>query len=350
MKHFTLIVCFILLALLLIAAAPVSAALSISPNVGYTDGKSKTYTITGTNFTAGGNLTGGDVKLVNGNNDIMGTSCTWTDTEIVCKFRIPANTETGNWDLIVIKSDDLEVPGGDNKFTIMDSMALTSISPTSGRVNNKSVDFTLVGTGLSDVEDVYLHNTDYDNISASDFDVVSSVKVKGTFDLSDTEEDTYDVCVKDSYGTTECDLSFKIITDAVGSIYFETNPEGATVYVDNNNVGTSTFTYDDAAAGTYKVTIKKDGYNDYSGYVTAIENKRVVFYAKLTPVNEATTSATTAATATPAKTATPIKKPTVKVPTTWPSDTPTTAASPVDPALAIGAVGIGLGLAVFRRR
>jgi hypothetical protein len=343
MKHFTLIVCFILL--LLMVGVPVNAALSISPNVGYTDGKARTYTITGSGF----NETAGKVKLMmEDESNITASSITsWEDTEIICRITISSSKETGDWDLVVINADGLETidPEG---FPIRDSMVLTSISPTEGRVNNESVDFTVKGTGLTDVEELYLYNEDYDNITA-DLDDINSDEITGTFDLSDTEEDTYDVCVEDSYGTTECDLSFKIITDAVGSIYFETNPDGATVYVDNNNVGTSTFTYDDAAAGTYKVVIKKDGYKDYSGYVTAIENKRIVFYAKLTPVSEVTTSATTATTATPSRTATTIKKSTVKVPTTWPSDTPTTAASPVDPVLVIGAAGLGLGLAAFRR-
>jgi hypothetical protein len=117
-------------------------------------------------------------------------------------------------------------------------------------------------------------------------------------------------------------------------------------------VGTSTFTYGNATPGTYKVLVQKDGYKDYGGYVTVIENKRTVFYARLTPLGEYTTVATTAAaaTATPVKTATTIKKSTLKVPTTWPSDTPTTAASPVDPAIVLGAAAVGAGIFVMRRR
>ena len=349
MKRFTLIVCFSLLLLLLIVAVPVSAALSISPNVGYT-GKTVTVTITGTNFTAVGNLTGtGAVKLaMSDENDISAsTPTTWTDTLIVCRFTISSSRATGDWNLIVIKTDDSEVVK-DSGFTIMDPIVLTSISPSAAQVNTEEVEFTVNGTGLSEVEDLYLYNADYDNITA-DLNDVNSDKITGTFDLTGKDEDTYDVCIKDSYGTTECDLSFKIITDAVGSVYFETNPDGATVYFDNSSVGTSTFTYGNASAGTYKVLIRKDGYKDYGGYVTVIVGKRTVFYAKLTPLNEETTVATTAATATPVRTATTIKKSTLKVPTTWPSDTPTEA-SPVDPALVIGAAGIGLGLVVFRRQ
>ncbi len=70
MKRFTLIVCFIFLLLWLIVAVPVSTAAtisSISPSTGYTDGKTRTYTITGTNFDS----TEGDVWLeMSGEGDI----------------------------------------------------------------------------------------------------------------------------------------------------------------------------------------------------------------------------------------------------------------------------------------
>ena len=348
MKRFTLIVCFIFLLLLLMVAVPAAAnaqITKISPNVGYTDSYT-TVTITGSGF----NTTTGTVKLVMAGQSNITTypPTTWTDTQIVCKLKT-SGQPTGDWKLVVINADGSESYLPD-AFTLQDPMVLTSISPTDAQVNNKSVGFTLAGTGLSDVSDVFLYSEGNTNITADNVDTVSSVKVKGTFDLTDANEDTYDVCVKDSIGTTVCDLSFQILSDVFGSIYFETNPDGATVYLNSTKVGTSTFTYDNATPGTYKVLIQKDGYKDYGGYVTVIENKRTVFYAKLEPLNEETTVATTAATATPVKTATTIKKSTLKVPTTWPSDTPTTAASPVDPALVIGAAGIGLGLVVFRRR
>jgi len=76
-------------------------------------------------------------------------------------------------------------------------------------MDDNDVDFTLVGTGLSEVTEVYLYNSDYDNIDAKYVDVVSSTTVEGTFDLSDTEEDTYEVCVVDSLDADECDLSLK---------------------------------------------------------------------------------------------------------------------------------------------
>jgi len=344
MKHFTLIACFISVLLLLIVAVPVSAALSLSPHVGYT-GKTMTVTITGTNFTAGGNLSGtGGVRLeMSGESDITGSSIsTWNDTAIVCKFKIGSTKETGDWDLVVTKTDDSEITKSD-AFTILDPMVLTSISPTEARVNTDEVEFTVRGTGLADVDELYLYNADYDNITA-DLDDVEDTKITGTFDLTDTDEDTYDVCVVDDYETEECDLSFKIITDAVGSIYFQTNPDGARVFLDDTEVGTSTFTYLNASPGTHSVRIQKTGYTDYTDTVTVVENKRTTYYARLTALTTAT--ATTAATT--AKTATTVRKSTLQVPTSWPSATPTEE-SPVDPALIIGAAGIGLCLAFLRK-
>jgi hypothetical protein len=133
------------------------------------------------------------------------------------------------------------------------------------------------------------------------------------------------------------------------SIYFETNPPGATIWLDGTNVGMSVFTYPNATPGTYTVLIRKSGYEDYTGSVTVLDGRRTTFYALLTLPDEDTTVATTVATSTPVKTATTIRKSTLNVPTPWPGATPTEA-SPVDPALAIGAAGIGTGLVAIRRR
>jgi hypothetical protein len=344
MKRFTLIICYIFLVMLLVVAVPVAAAppiiTKISPKVGYTNSYT-TVTITGAYF----NTTEGEVKLmmVDASN-ITSTISSWTDTQIICKLKT-TDKKKGDWDLVVINAES-EVKKVE-AFTLKDPIVLTSISPAEAQVNTKEVDVTVKGTGLSDIAELYLYNEDYDNITA-DLDIVNSDKITGTFDLTGTDEGTYDVCVEDSDGTTECDLAFTIITDAVGSIYFETNPSGATVYLNKTKVGTSTFTYYNATAGTFQVLIQKTGYRDFSDSVTVLEGKRTTFYARLTPVSQ-TTIATTAATATPVKTATTIKKSTMKVPTTWPGTT-ATEPSPVDPAIVIGAAGIGIGLVALRRR
>ncbi len=216
------------LILLFIVAVPVAAATisSISPSVGYSDGKTKTYTITGTNFSS----TAGDLWLEkSGESDIdVYSISSWSPTEIVCRFKFPTSTATGTWDIVVKGSDNVETRSN-RAFTISSPMTLTSISPTHAQVNNDSVDFTIVGTGLKDVDDVFLYNSDYENITATDVVVMSSTKVEGTFDLTDTEVDTYDVCVVDDFGTEECDLTFEITTDEVGSIDIASSPSGASI-------------------------------------------------------------------------------------------------------------------------
>ena len=120
MKHSIVPLFLTGMVLLLMAAVPVSADLltisDISPAVGYT-GETVTVTITGTNFTT----TDGDVMLdMSGEDEIDASKISsWSDTTIVCKFKIPSNTETGDWTLIVTRHDDEETEA-DEEFTITD--------------------------------------------------------------------------------------------------------------------------------------------------------------------------------------------------------------------------------------
>jgi hypothetical protein len=96
MKHFDLPLFLTGLILMLIAAAPVSAALStistISPAVGYT-GKTTTVTITGENFTS----TEGDVRLMMSGEDNItaSTISSWSDTQILCTFKVSSSRANG---------------------------------------------------------------------------------------------------------------------------------------------------------------------------------------------------------------------------------------------------------------
>jgi len=129
-----------------------------------------------------------------------------------------------------------------------------------------------------------------------------------------------------------------------GSVYFETYPAGATIWLDNLEMGASPFTYYSEKTGTFTVRAQKKGYEEYTGTVTVSEGKRVVFTADLTPVtydlSDTTHTVTTVATTTA------IRKSTITIPTPW----PTSPESPVDPALVLGAVALGTGLFVIRRR
>jgi hypothetical protein len=328
--------------LLLVVAVPVSAGLltvtDISPSVGYT-GETVTVTITGTNFTT----TDGDVILeMSGEDDIDASRISsWSDTKIVCKFRIPSKTETGEWTLIVIRDDDQETEA-DEEFTIADPFELTSISPTEGQMENESVDFTLKGSGLSDIEEVFLFNKDYDNITA-DIDDVDSDKITGTFDLSDTDEDKYKVCVEDSYGTVKCALSFQITTDEVGSISVSSSPTGASIYVDNEYIGLTPGTEGNLVEGAHKVAVKKTGYIDWSDIVLVSEGDETDVNVNLVAV----TTIPTTPLPTPVPTTEPMEERTTReTPTTQSTPVPTTQKSPVG---ALSVIGI-IGLAFIARR
>jgi hypothetical protein len=349
MKHSFLTLFLTAMILLLISAVPVSAEsstiTSISPAVGYT-GSSTSVTITGTNF----NESSVKVKLMmEDETNITSTITSFTSTEIVCKFTISSSRTTGAWDLVVINEDESEVVDTE-AFTIRDPMTLSSISPTYAQTNNDSVDFDLEGTGLSDVSDVYLYNEDYDNITAS-IDDIDSDEITGTFDLTDADEATYDVCVMDSFGTAECDLSFEVTTDSVGSLDISSTPTGASIYVDSEYMGTTPDTLEDLNEGSHKLVLVKAGYSDWGKIVKVVSGSSTTVDADLSAITVATTERTTVATpvpavATPVPVKTIVRTTTVKVPTPWPTSTTATTtatpASPLEGAVVLGAIGIGI--------
>jgi hypothetical protein len=238
------------------------------------------------------------------------------------------------------------------------SPTLGSITPSRGATDTTVSITSLAGTNFASNAFIILKRSGYSPISGTITSVnPAGTKITGSFDLRDQAPGNYEVCVYNNAFMYACGLTFTITRPDIGStnagtnssVYFETEPDGATVYLDNIERGTSGFTYHNAIPGIHNVVIRKSGYKDYSGSVTVLDGKRVTFFAPLTPLNDDTTVATTAATALPVKTATTIRKSTLKVPTTWPGETPTETA-PVDPVIVIGAAGIGLGLAVLHRR
>ncbi|MDD4137162.1 MAG: PEGA domain-containing protein [Methanoregula sp.] len=329
--------CLILFTLLLIVAVPVSAETStitkISPAVGYT-GSTATVTVTGT-FE---NTTPSEVRLMmNGKTNITSYTLTSaTNTTIVARITISSSASTGTWSLVVYNEDYSE-SSNHKSFTIKAPMTLTSISPVSARANNDSVDVTIVGTGLSDVTDIYLRNEDYKNITASNVYTASATKLTGTFDLTDKDEDTYDVCVLDSFGGVECDLSFKIITDAVGSLDVSSSPSGAQIYVDAAYMGTTPDTIDELDIGTHKMILKKTGYVDYAKSIKITEGDTTTVDADLNVITTAPTTVTTTVRTTAPTTVKTTRKSTITTPTPWPSAT-ATPASPVGTLAIIGTI------------
>jgi hypothetical protein len=357
MKRFTLIVCISLL-LLLIAAAPVAALTTttigsdtistVSPSAG-SAGTTIEVTITGGNFTS----TTGSVRLEkSGEDDIDGKVTSWSTTanQIICSIKIPKASATGKWNVVVVKGYDGSSIVLTNGFTVTQAMSLTSISPTSGRAG-RDIDYTITGSNLDDVAKVYLYNKNYDNITDSSPDT-EDTKVKGTFDLTDADEATYEVCLVDIYKAVKCGLEFDVGTNKKGSIDVSSSPSGASIFLDGIANGTTPATLDDVIVGSHKVILRKSGYEEWGKTVTVTDGDTTEVDAKLYAVSAATAEQTanpTPVPTTPRTTRTTVKS-TIKVPTTY-AEVPTTAtASPLDPMIAIGAAGIGIGLVMLRRR
>jgi hypothetical protein len=145
---------------------------------------------------------------------------------------------------------------------------------------------------------------------------------------------------------TDATTAFMTTTPATtgGTIYFETDPSDATIWLATVEIGTTPLSYYSENTGKMTVHIQKKGYEDHTDTVTVTSGKRVTFYAKLTPVPRYTGEENTPAA--PVTTATTIRKSTLNIPTSW----PTTTESPVDPAVVILAAIIGTGSFVIRRR
>ncbi len=345
MKSRSLFICLVLLMLMLLLAAPADAESStitqISPAVGYT-GSTTTVTITGTNF----NTSSVQVRLkMPDENNITSTISTLSATQIVCKFTLSSSKTTGAWDLVVINEDGSEVVKVDG-FTIRPPMTLTSLSPTSARTNNDSVDVTIIGTGLSEISGFYLYNEDYTNITATSVDAVSSTKVTGSLDLTDKSEATYKVCIKDSFNTVKCGLSFEILSDAVGSLDVSSSPSGASIYVDNDYKGTTPDTVSNLDVGSHKLLIKKSGYTEYAKMVKVTAGGTTTVDADLNAITTEPTAEKTPVPITAITTVKTTRKSTITTPTPWPSATPTPA-SPVGTLVIIG--GIALAFIAIRK-
>ena len=151
-----------------------------------------------------------------------------------------------------------------------------------------------------------------------------------------TAATTTTITVTTAAGTTTSDRTG-------GSIFFDTHPPAAKVWLDNVEIGTSPFTYYSEKTGTFDVRVQRKGYEEYTGKVTVSEGKRVVVDVLLKPVSTEITESTPA---TPVATATTIRKSTMIIPTPW----PTSPESPVDPSGVIGAVAVGIGFFVIRHR
>lgn len=272
---------------------------------------------------------------------------------------------------------------------------VTSASPTISLItpdstqNYSDVTVTILGTGFNKDSTVWMKTCDGTSTVYGTIVRSSATSITARFSFRNDKPNTYNVWVNspftDTYGnyfpkdaeylpsgfriypgtgttytttkpsttTTGTATVTTTVTSGEGenSVFFETNPPGATIYLNGNEIGMSTFTYYTNKEGVYEVTARLSGYQDYEAKVAILEGKRVHFYAPLTELAPGETRSTTPrVSGTPSKAATPVQKSSLKIPTPLGTFIPVTEESPADPAIVLVAGCIAIGLVLLRRR
>jgi hypothetical protein len=314
---------------------------TITPAYGFNNSMVSITNLSGTGFSSGAT-----VKITKaGQTNISATEVSVTSTKITCNFNLNGKT-AGLWNVVVTNSNGQSATKSEG-FEIRPPPAvitLSSITPNYG-MNNSIVTITnLAGTGFLSGATIKLKKTGYNDIPGSVTSVVSSIKITGTFDLHGRTLGSYEVCVENGAMNSVCGLVFTVYssdTPINGSIYIESYPSVALVYVSSDYKGKTPLTVYNVTPGTYTLLLQKSGYLDWSGLITVTAGNRTYVTPRLPPEVKETTAIITVPTKTTTETST------IKVPTVWPSAT-TTPASPVSILAILGAVGVGL--IVLRKR
>ena len=320
----------------LTAIIPAPTITSVLPAYGYNTSSVSNIVITGTGFSTSGATV---VLAKSGQTNITGSITAASTTQLTCTFDI-TNKPAGNWDVIVTNADGQAVTrtSGFEIRSSVSTVTLSSIAPSSALTNTTVSITSLIGTNFQDSATISLRRTSYNDIFGT-VSTLTSTKITGTFDLTNKVPGDYQVCVINPSSDAVCGLTFTIDSPSTvtnGSIYFETNPSGASVYVNNTLKGTTALTLSKVPPGSYKVLIQMSGYQSYTETVKVTSGTKSTVYAKL--VASETATATTAPPVTTSPTAVKTtKKSTITTPTPWPTAT-ATPASPLGTLAIIGAV------------
>ncbi|MGA9087157.1 MAG: PEGA domain-containing protein [Methanoregula sp.] len=307
----------------------------ISPTSGY-NSSIITITITGTGFSASPSV----VLAQSGQTNITATSVSVTGTtSISCQFPLTGKP-AGVWTVIVTNPDGQSATSG---FTINNAgstITLSSVTPNSGLVNTTISITSLSGTNFLNTATMKLSRTGYNDIPGT-ITSYSATQLTGTFNLNSQTPGTYQICVSNDAATYVCGLSFVINTPGTvnGTLYVQSSPSGASVYVDSVNLGKTATTLYNVTPGSHTINLLLSGYSTWSDTVTVTSGNTTYEYATLKAVATDVTSATTVPTTTP-KTVGTTKQSTYTPITPWPTNTP--AKSPEEPFVVIGAVGVGI--------
>lgn len=217
-----------------------------------------------------------------------------TATVLTCTFDITGKP-AGVWDVIVTNPDGQSATLTSG-FTVNSNSAaatLTSITPSSGLTNTPVSITALAGTGFTGTPQVYLKRSNYNNIYST-VSTASSTSIAGTISLNNQAPGSYLVCVVNSGSDPVCGLSFTITTPATanGTNYFSTTPEGAVVYVDSVQKGSTPFTLYNVTPGSYAIKIQRASYLEWADRVTVTAGNQTTVSARLTAVDSSTTVTT----------------------------------------------------------
>jgi len=273
---------------------------------------------------------------------------------------------------------------------IVSATDVTGVSPSSG-TNDGYYTLTISGSGFSNATQVQMNKcklktgdpTSEPPFSATSFSVSSPSRIVATFNLNGKAVGNYDVRVnapKEGWGPEDWGIGSGIFhiyatgsaptatktakpgstasetyttpSEGENSVFFETSPSGATIFLDGTEIGTSTFTYYTDYDGSHRVVAKKIGYEDYEELITIVEGRRTYFRGELTPLSSTSGTGTPSATVSgkPGKTVTTIKKSTLIMPTPLGTFEAPAEESPAGPATVLWAVVLGIALLVIRRR
>jgi|WetSurMetagenome_2_1015567.scaffolds.fasta_scaffold04587_4 hypothetical protein len=320
---------------------------SITPSSGYNNSAVSITSLAGTGFVSGATV----VLAMTDQTNITGTSVSvGSSSQMTCTFDITGK-QAGTWSVIVTNPNGRS--GTYSGFSIKNpssTATLSSITPSTGKANSTVTITDLDGTGFISTATILLRRSSYNDIPGS----VSSVNTPGTvlagsFNLNNRVPGDYQVCIYNDATTYTCGLTFTITSDIStnGTISIKSAPTNSKVYLGSVYKGYTPLTLDTIPPGTYSVMIQRAGYYDWSGTVKVTSGNTSSVAADLQLKPDETPVATTTQKTTVATVKTTVKS-SLKVPTPWPSATPTPA-SPVDPLLTAGAVGVGLCLVTLRK-
>jgi hypothetical protein len=178
-------------------APPAPTVSSITPSSGI-----KGTTVSISNLVGTGFQTGAVVNLSrSGNQNITASGVMASPSQIICSIALPSDSATGTWNVMVTNLDGRSGTLS-NGFTVTNpAPAVTSITPAVGQ-NGSVVNITsLSGTGFMTGATVKLYNGTFD-IPASNVEVVSSIVITCSFDLTGALPGQWDVIVTNTDNQT----------------------------------------------------------------------------------------------------------------------------------------------------